>query len=225
MEENCKQRGDREQGQTSKPIVNPYGSDLDLIPTTFYVSNFPDTVDSKQLWQVFAKFGKIVDAYIARKQSKVGKRFGFIRFLGVQDQLAMTRGLSNIWIGNFHLYVSVARFQRVKQGDQVKISQPALIQNVGRQQQSYASVTAGRTNEDGQRNETCNRKKVVFEDKDLLGIHESTKILVAKVREVTAMQYLYKICLNEGYAGLKIRHVGGMWVWIEFLTVEACIAF
>lgn len=31
--------------------------------------------------------------------------------------------------------------------------------------------------------------------------------------------------MNEGYTGLKIRHVGGMWVWIQFLTVEACIAF
>lgn len=47
MEKNCKQRGDREQGQTSKPVVNPYNNDLDRIATTFYVSNFPDTMDSK----------------------------------------------------------------------------------------------------------------------------------------------------------------------------------
>lgn len=101
----------------------------------------------------------------------------------------MTRELSNIWIGNFHLYVFVSRFERVKWGDQVKISQLTHIQNVGRQQQSYASVTAGRTNEGGQRNESCNWKKVVFKDKDMLEIHESTKILVAKVLEVTIMQY------------------------------------
>lgn len=51
------------------------------------------SLDLKDLWMVFAKFGKILDAYIARKLSKLGKRFRFIRFLGVEDALSIARNL------------------------------------------------------------------------------------------------------------------------------------
>ncbi|GJZ98269.1 RNA-directed DNA polymerase, eukaryota, reverse transcriptase zinc-binding domain protein [Tanacetum coccineum] len=69
----------------SKPIGNPYHKDLENIATSFYVTNMPPALTSKGLWNVCASHGRLVDAFIANKLSKGGKRFGFIKFLGVKD--------------------------------------------------------------------------------------------------------------------------------------------
>nr|GFC43525.1 hypothetical protein [Tanacetum cinerariifolium] len=50
--------------------------------------------------------------FIANKRSKRGKRFGYIRLLGIKDANKFVKTLSNIWMGNFHLYVAVSIFQR-----------------------------------------------------------------------------------------------------------------
>ncbi|GJX52406.1 RNA-directed DNA polymerase, eukaryota, reverse transcriptase zinc-binding domain protein, partial [Tanacetum coccineum] len=68
----------------TKPIENPYHKDLEKVATSFYVSNIPDSLDAKGLWKVCVSYGRLVDAYIANKLSKGGKRFDFIRFLGVK---------------------------------------------------------------------------------------------------------------------------------------------
>lgn len=91
-------------GDTRKSIANPNGKDVKQLACTYYVT----TLDLKDLWLVFSKFGKILDAYIAHKLSKLGKRFGFIRFLGVEDAISMARNLSTTWIGNLHLFIFVA---------------------------------------------------------------------------------------------------------------------
>nr|GEV95249.1 hybrid signal transduction histidine kinase M [Tanacetum cinerariifolium] len=103
-----------------KSIENPYQKDMERIATSFYVLNFPETLDGNGLWNACATYGRIVDAFIANKRSKRGKRFGFIRFLGIKDAHDFVRSLSNIWVDSFHLYVSVAHFQ----GGNASASQP-----------------------------------------------------------------------------------------------------
>ncbi|GJR70159.1 RNA-directed DNA polymerase, eukaryota, reverse transcriptase zinc-binding domain protein [Tanacetum coccineum] len=82
----------------SKPIGNPYHKDLENIATSFYVTNMPPALTSKGLWNVCASHGRLVDAFIANKLSKGGKRFGFIKFLGVKDANSNVNSMSNIWI-------------------------------------------------------------------------------------------------------------------------------
>ncbi|GJV67858.1 RNA-directed DNA polymerase, eukaryota, reverse transcriptase zinc-binding domain protein [Tanacetum coccineum] len=92
----------------SKPIGNLYHKDLENIATSFYVTNMPPALTSKGLWNVCASHGRLVDAFIANKLSKGGKRFGFIKFLGVKDANSIVNSMSNIWIGSFHLYITLA---------------------------------------------------------------------------------------------------------------------
>ncbi|PWA62537.1 hypothetical protein CTI12_AA363060 [Artemisia annua] len=89
--------------QHSKPIDNPFVKDVEKIATSYFVTNFPETLDAKNLWKEFQSHGRIVDAYIANKRSKIGKRFGFVRFLGVRNRDEFAKTLSNIWIGSYHL--------------------------------------------------------------------------------------------------------------------------
>ncbi|GKC54612.1 RNA-directed DNA polymerase, eukaryota, reverse transcriptase zinc-binding domain protein [Tanacetum coccineum] len=78
----------------------------------FYITNFPDYVDAKRLWKECQPYGRIVDVFIANKRSKLRKRFGFVRFLGVKNEEEFARSLASIWIGSYHLFASVARFKR-----------------------------------------------------------------------------------------------------------------
>ncbi|GJY24384.1 hypothetical protein Tco_0398042 [Tanacetum coccineum] len=56
--------------------------------------------------------GRIVDSYIANTPSKMGKRFGFVRFMGVENDELLDKSLASTWIGNHHVYATVARYQR-----------------------------------------------------------------------------------------------------------------
>ena len=47
---------------------------------------------------------------ILHKRNAQGGRFGFVRFIGVKDQMGLERKLDNIWIGLYKLRANVARF-------------------------------------------------------------------------------------------------------------------
>nr|GEW81175.1 RNA-directed DNA polymerase, eukaryota, reverse transcriptase zinc-binding domain protein [Tanacetum cinerariifolium] len=53
--------------QHSKPIDDPFVKDMENIAMSFYVSNFPNSLDAKNLWKEFQPSRRIVDAFIANK--------------------------------------------------------------------------------------------------------------------------------------------------------------
>ncbi|GJX94343.1 RNA-directed DNA polymerase, eukaryota, reverse transcriptase zinc-binding domain protein [Tanacetum coccineum] len=108
----------------SKPIDNPFVKDVEKIATSFYVTNFPNSLDAKNLWKEFQPFGRIADAFIANKRSKQGKRFGFVKFWGVHNEVDFEKSLSNVWIGSYHVFVSVAKFQRNPKSDSLSLKKP-----------------------------------------------------------------------------------------------------
>ncbi|GJW72579.1 RNA-directed DNA polymerase, eukaryota [Tanacetum coccineum] len=62
----------------------PRVSNADLtskISHSIYVTNFPDSVNSRDLWKECSVYGTVVDVFIPTKLSKVGKRFAFVRFI------------------------------------------------------------------------------------------------------------------------------------------------
>ncbi|GJY99526.1 hypothetical protein Tco_0516956 [Tanacetum coccineum] len=54
----------------SKPIDNPHHRDLEKVATSFYVSNLPDSLDAKGLWNACVKYGRLVDSFIVNKRSE-----------------------------------------------------------------------------------------------------------------------------------------------------------
>ncbi|CAI9292831.1 unnamed protein product [Lactuca saligna] len=79
---------------------------------SIYITNFPPNMESQDLWKMCGEVGTVSDVYLGRKLSKLGKRFAFVRFLRVQDESELARKLSAIWIGNHHVFATVAGFGR-----------------------------------------------------------------------------------------------------------------
>ncbi|GKV41666.1 hypothetical protein SLEP1_g49166 [Rubroshorea leprosula] len=75
---------------------------------TFFFYNFPENCEEKELWFSFQRCGKVLDVYVPKKRDKWGKRFGFLRMLGVQNDNQMVRRLNDIWFGSYKLRVKIA---------------------------------------------------------------------------------------------------------------------
>ena len=68
----------------------------------------------RDLWKTFHEIGHVVDVFIARKMSKAGKRFGFVRFVGVADNNNLEKALNDLWIGKYRIRANLAKFGRNK---------------------------------------------------------------------------------------------------------------
>ncbi|KAL4562431.1 hypothetical protein LXL04_034634 [Taraxacum kok-saghyz] len=219
------------QAEAKKHIDNPYDGGKGF--SKFFVTNFSEVTTAKALWEICSKFGRVSDVYIPAKRSRLGKRFDFITMIGVKNVEEMTKNLASIWIGFYRLLANEVRFPKLQGGPKFNnINRPVEkerasstikeVQNKG----SYASVVGGNKEVPPSFNSTTpNMKKIMLDAGDLLGMQDHVKVLIARVREPSIIQNLYRLCANEGFSDLCIRHVSGLWVWIEFPNVDSALAF
>ncbi|CAH1448081.1 unnamed protein product [Lactuca virosa] len=120
---------------------------IENVSSPFYVTNFPIDLGVKELWDACAKVGTMADVYIAKKLSKLGKRFAFVRFIKVSDDKLLERKIREIWLGLYHLFASVARFQREpdrkRQSDSHVHGDQVVSKINGQGLESYATVVKG----------------------------------------------------------------------------------
>ncbi|PWA84779.1 hypothetical protein CTI12_AA157570 [Artemisia annua] len=189
---------------TTTPIRNPFHKEVEKITTSFYVTNFPDYVDAKRLWKECESYGRIVDTFIAYKKSKRGKRFGFVRFIGVKNEEELANSLATIWIGSYHMFAVVARFKRKER--YVDLPKKTV--------ENYNSYVRDNKLE-----------QVTLSDHEPVQINNSLEIALVKVKSVETMSTLYRLFCEEGFDEVKIHHIGGLWLWLQFQNEETCNAF
>jgi len=80
--------------------------------TTFFFSHFPLAYGEYDLWKIFARWGRVIDVFISQRLNRWGQRFGFVRFLGVNDSRKLESQLDNIRIGNWKLHVNLPKYRR-----------------------------------------------------------------------------------------------------------------
>ncbi|GJU54016.1 nucleotide-binding alpha-beta plait domain-containing protein [Tanacetum coccineum] len=83
--------------------------------TTFFFTGFPESWNEKNLWEMFKKYGTVVDLYLAHRRTKVGTRFGFVRFINVGDISECEKKLRNINVGNTKLLINIAKYDKAGQ--------------------------------------------------------------------------------------------------------------
>ncbi|GJY54621.1 RNA-directed DNA polymerase, eukaryota, reverse transcriptase zinc-binding domain protein [Tanacetum coccineum] len=182
-----------------KKIDYPFHKEMKKPVTSFYVSNIPNSVDAKGLRKICASHGRLVDTFIANKLSKGGKRFSFIRFLGIKDETEFVKSLLTIWIGSYHLYILVARSQRISaNGSQFnhnittkdknpKPNPSSYPNNIPLKNKdkfldlpSFASITNGIAKPSMDTSSTnANIRALVLDDKDRINVEDPSMVLMS----------------------------------------------
>nr|GEW48624.1 hypothetical protein [Tanacetum cinerariifolium] len=164
------------------------------LSTSIFVTNFSKKCSAKELWNACKQYGTVVDTFILDRRSKLGKRFGFFRFIKIYDVERLVNNLFTIWIGSFKLHANIARFQRSPpqknnsqsmKGTEGEIKAPKEVHKengVNGYSQSYAHVV--------------NSGSQTF--------HKNEEVLNV-----------------EGFESIKIKYMGGFWVMMEFDTETA----
>ncbi|KAK8576450.1 hypothetical protein V6N13_032372 [Hibiscus sabdariffa] len=78
---------------------------------TIYVNNIAEKLHWKGLWLAFSRHGEVLDAFIANKRNKEGKKFGFVRTSSKADANRMVERMNNFRLFGSKTIVSLARFQ------------------------------------------------------------------------------------------------------------------
>ncbi|GKV41384.1 hypothetical protein SLEP1_g48927 [Rubroshorea leprosula] len=107
----------------------------------FFFTNFPDDWSYESMWLTFRKFGRVLAIYCPPRKSKSGRRFGFVRFLEVKNEVELERKLDQIRVGTTKLWVNRPRF-RMEEGRNRGDSKPAE-RNFVKPGRSFAEVVKG----------------------------------------------------------------------------------
>nr|GEU44164.1 RNA-directed DNA polymerase, eukaryota, reverse transcriptase zinc-binding domain protein [Tanacetum cinerariifolium] len=111
---------------------------LERLSCNIFITNLPAYFSSKDLWNTCSKFGTVLDVYFPNKVSKQGKRYAFDRFIKVSNVDSLISSLRSVWLGSFHLYANVARFNRGTKTSDSQKSHSNVPRNTSKP--SYAKV-------------------------------------------------------------------------------------
>ncbi|GJW27779.1 RNA-directed DNA polymerase, eukaryota [Tanacetum coccineum] len=230
----------RRQEQRNKGIPNkshPNFREEHKSFSSIFVSNIPWNASVQDLWDICNKWGVVIDVYIAAKRSKSGHRFGFVRFINVNDINQLVSNLRTAWMGGFHLFADVAKYGRTynrpveRSGDGKPSvgsnSQSVSInENVFQSFNSYAKAVLDNKSVDmsgkyGTSNagaesvgvSDCNKvyKEAVMSISvdDRIDLDGMERSILAKVKDLSVISELLKHMSSEGFDDVGLRYVGG----------------
>ncbi|GJZ35703.1 RNA-directed DNA polymerase, eukaryota [Tanacetum coccineum] len=188
-------------------------SQTQKISSSVYVTNFPDSTSSRDLWKVCSDYGTVVDVFIPFKKSKAGKKFAFVRFIKVIDLERLVENLNTVWIGRFHLYANRVRFERPAKPVVEWSHKPCPNLHSAKSavsSSSFASVLKERYDP------AMNSEPVLVLDESCLKAHEFNLSLMGKVKNVSTIPNLPILIGKEGFQNVNLDYLGGMWVLFRF---------
>ncbi|GKA62579.1 RNA-directed DNA polymerase, eukaryota [Tanacetum coccineum] len=159
------------------------------VSVTVYVSNFPATVGSLALWKLCDRHRSVADVYIAQKLSKSGHHFAFVQFVKIPDSKLLLEDLNKIWIISYHLFASMARFDRKQFSQRPHDTQFRIPTKVGygmkhtehaKGNQSYATAVIGNSDILKAQYDKLLMKKIVLNQSDLLVVPDTSCVVLAK---------------------------------------------
>ncbi|GJV37238.1 RNA-directed DNA polymerase, eukaryota, nucleotide-binding alpha-beta plait domain protein, partial [Tanacetum coccineum] len=184
------------------------------ISTSVFVTNFPDTLSSQELWKTCSTYGTVVDVFIPFKKSKAGKKFAFVRFIKVANLDRLVENLCTIWIGRFHLYANRVRFERPPQNWSSKANHDQPPKPKAR---SHTGAPVGSTNTFASvLKEGLTSEPVLVLDDSCIEEKDLSLSLMGKIKEVPAIPNLPTLIAKEGFQNVKLNYLGGMWVLFTF---------
>nr|GEV11902.1 hypothetical protein [Tanacetum cinerariifolium] len=169
--------------------------------------------------EVFTKYGRLEDVFIARKHNKHGKRFGFSRFKDVTNPSILERLLNTIFIGTQQLRCNIARFQR--RSDSLRINHrhqrtTHLLRTatnlVGSKNKSYVNILKGTHNPTPTTsNQTLNTHFTIPDPPK----ENTFTSIIAELESVTGVTNTHNHIIDEGFEDFFIKYLGGLYLLIQ----------
>nr|GEZ61492.1 RNA-directed DNA polymerase, eukaryota, reverse transcriptase zinc-binding domain protein [Tanacetum cinerariifolium] len=176
--------------------------DVQKISSSVFVINFPEQFSAKDLWNTCKVYGHVVDTYIPDRRSKIGKRFGFVRFINAFDMERLVNNLCTVWTGKLKLHANVARYQR-----------DSGMNNYQRLNK--------RTNPTGVK-ETIDGTPTMVLDESCLNNEEFSLCLLGKVTEFASLTNLKVVLAKEGFESFKMVYRGKT-CWVRTIEVPGLL--
>ncbi|GKF66861.1 hypothetical protein Tco_0193378 [Tanacetum coccineum] len=154
----------------------------------------------------------------------------------MENQQKLLENLNQIWIGSYKLFASVARFEKktpVQRTQSVNCGpRPYRVNNNGGYEtqangsRSYAATLKGKLdpNKENTTKVAC-FKKVTLHESNLLNIADSRCVVLVKVRDIHLILNINIMFRREGFSDYMCKYMGGLWLWVEFQTKDACLKF
>ncbi|GJX36621.1 RNA-directed DNA polymerase, eukaryota, nucleotide-binding alpha-beta plait domain protein [Tanacetum coccineum] len=200
------------------------------ISHSVYVTNFPNSVNSRDLWNSCSAYGTMIDVSISVKKSKAGKRFAFVWFIKVNNQFRLVENLCTIWIGRHHLFANQVGYERPQKPysppnvkSRANIRPPGVLglhqSNV--RTGSYANIVNGASIAKNK-----NSSFPVFDlpalilDETWANDGDLSRHVMGRVKALNSIPNLKTIHTKNGFEETKLSYLGGLWVMIELNNVE-----
>ncbi|GJX62450.1 nucleotide-binding alpha-beta plait domain-containing protein [Tanacetum coccineum] len=196
------------------------------ISTSIFITNFPDQTNAKKLWRLYNQYGNVIDSFIPNRRSKVGKRFGFVRFIKIYDVERLVNNLCTIWIENFKLHVNIAKFNRtpLHKGNHLPNIHatvrpaPVVSSKTHGDSSSYIQAVKAGVNLHSVVSDVKVSKPALLLDDSCLNVSDYSLSLVGKLKEFSSLPNLKMLLVEEGFTDLTISYLGGFWVSFQFLS-------
>ncbi|GKA97169.1 RNA-directed DNA polymerase, eukaryota, nucleotide-binding alpha-beta plait domain protein [Tanacetum coccineum] len=195
-------------GDQNRRFHNSFESQTQKISKSVFVTNFPDTTTARDLWKTCSAYGTVVDVFIPFKRSKAGKKFAFVRFIKVTNLDRLVENLCTIWIGRFHLYANLVRFDRPQKPNSTSFKETTPVAH----KISFASVL--------KEDHVVNSDSALVLDESCIIERHLNLSLMGKVKEVSAIPNLPVMITKEGFQNVKFNYLGGLWILFEFESIS-----
>ncbi|GJZ44245.1 RNA-directed DNA polymerase, eukaryota [Tanacetum coccineum] len=175
------------------------------ISKSVFITNFPDSTSSADLWKLCQTYGTVVDVFIPNRRSQAGKRFAFVRFIKVFNVERLVGNLCTLWIGKMHLQANLARFER-------PIVRPSRVAPIARPSQvatSFVSAVKGVSAP------PISASPALVLDDSCVVTHELDNCVMGEVKQFSSINNLQILLSKEGFFNVKVAYIGGLWVLLE----------
>jgi len=104
------------------------------------------------MFRIFQEWARVTEVFISRLLNRWGRRFGFVKFYQVPDEVRLEKQLDQIFIGNLKLYVNFPKYRRVE-----AIRKDEKLNSPSKDQMRVTTLLGGR------RRRRCGWKKQGFQ--------------------------------------------------------------
>ncbi|KAL4323099.1 hypothetical protein GQ457_11G031820 [Hibiscus cannabinus] len=175
---------------------------------TLFIENIPERMHWKGMWHLFARHGEVNRAFIVKKLSRGGKRFGFVSFEIVCDASRAMERLNGFNVYGYRLTVKFANQNKWRASGKQNRDQLNIGENELRQPRINQTLRDRSQRE-------VHKKKILGHvvDEDLWKLQ---RCLIGEMASVCSVQSIVNRLEQWGLNGIKVQRMGGKVYLLSF---------